>query len=323
MSDHTESTPTNKKEAIITVVGFLGAGKTTLIKTLITRYHQINWNPYVILNDYENANLDAQQLTQQMEPEWIKALSGSCICCSGIGELREFVNNIPARENGITLIEANGTSDACSLMGFLGVGVHERFMPPIQISVVDVKLWQTRGEHNELEANQIQVSSLLLLTHLEKASETRKTEVIKELKKLNPSAKILTMEDLDVKTLPYVLPSNNPIQKLDHYKAHWSSCSADLPALPDLHCVKEICKEIPSSILRVKGCTKIAEEENFSYFERNPDGEVFIRPYNGVPITGPKLLTIGPGSDSSELEKIIQKSLVKGVSRKRLKEEQS
>ena len=88
-------------EAIITVVGFLGAGKTTLLKHLIEHYIDNGWDPFVILNDYENANIDAQQFKGQIETNQLRALSGSCICCSGINELREFINRIPKRNNGI------------------------------------------------------------------------------------------------------------------------------------------------------------------------------------------------------------------------------
>ncbi|MBQ4804628.1 cobalamin biosynthesis protein CobW [Aquimarina sp. MMG015] len=298
-------------EAIITIVGFLGAGKTTLLKHLVTSYIKNNWNPFIVLNDYENANLDALQLIDKIDPKWIRALTGSCICCSGINELRDHVNRIPVRTNGVTLIEANGTSDACALMEFLGVGLNDRFLPPIQISVVDVKNWQKRGEYDELEANQVQVSSLIILTHLEKTTKNRQTLVRKELKALNRFAKIMTMDEIDATLLPEFLPSKNIAQKLDHQKAHWSSCSTDLPDLPNLDCIYTICNALPKSILRVKGCTKIGDEKKYTYFERNPDGQVFIRPFNGIPITGPKLLTVGPGSESSLLEKVIQTSLKK------------
>ncbi|AXT54521.1 cobalamin biosynthesis protein CobW [Aquimarina sp. AD1] len=298
-------------EAIITIVGFLGAGKTTLLKHLVTSYIKNNWNPFIVLNDYENANLDALQLIDKIDPKWIRALTGSCICCSGINELRDHVNRIPVRTNGVTLIEANGTSDACALMEFLGVGLNDRFLPPIQISVVDVKNWQKRGEYDELEANQVQVSSLIILTHLEKTTKNRQTLVRKELKALNRFAKILTMDEIDATLLRELLPSKNIAQKLDHQKAHWSSCSTDLPDLPNLDCIYTICNALPKSILRVKGCTKIGDEKKYTYFERNPDGQVFIRPFNGIPITGPKLLTVGPGSESSLLEKVIQTSLKK------------
>ena len=293
-------------EAIITVVGFLGSGKTTLLRHLINNYASKGYTPFVVLNDYENANLDAQQFLDQLDSKQVRALSGSCICCSGINELREFVNRIPQRANGITLIEANGTSDACSLMSFLGVGLNERFLPPIQISVVDVKNWQTRDENNDLEVNQIQVSSLIVLTHIENVSEERKNFVIKELNKFNPTAEILIMNEIDVTLLPKLLPSKNKFQKFDHLKAHWSSCSIDLPNLPHTSYIYDICNALPKTILRVKGCTQIGDKKEFVYFERTPNGKVSIRPFNGVPITGSKLLTIGPGSEPSLLEKVIK-----------------
>ena len=296
-------------EAIITIVGFLGSGKTTLLNYFIDRFTEKEWNPFVILNDYENANMDVQQFLEKVDNKHVKALTGSCICCSGIHELRNYVNGIPVRKNGVTLIEANGTSDACALMEFLGVGVNNRFLPPIQISVVDVLNWQKRGEHNDLEANQIQVSSLIVLTHLDGASEDRTALVIKDLKKHNPFAKIIAMEKLDVELLPILLPSKNVVDKLAHQKAHWSSCSIDLPVLPSKECIDLICNQLPKSILRVKGCVQIAKETNYTYFERTPDGKIFVRPFKGVPITGTKLLTIGAGSEPAILEKAITDSL--------------
>ena len=302
----------NNKEGIITIVGFLGAGKTTLLKKLLSEYVKEGYAPYVILNDYENANLDAQQLTSMLGPEFIKPLNGSCICCSGIGELRDLVNRIPERDKGITIIEANGTSDACSLMGFLGVGINNRFSPPVQVSVVDVKNWQKRSENNELEANQIQVSSLIVLTHLEGVSENEKIKVIKSLRNLNPLAAIEKIDKLDISNLEMLSPFNIEAKKMDHQKSHWSSCSVELPSLPSLDSIEIICNKIPSTILRVKGVTKILRDEHFTYFERTPDGSIMGRKYNGVPITGPMLVTIGPGSDPEILAKIVESTILRG-----------
>jgi len=162
-----------------------------------------------------------------------------------------------------------------------------------------------------LEANQIQVSSLLVLTHLEQCSEARKSEVMADLKTRNPTAQIVTLESLDVWLLPQLLPSQNNVDKLDHHKAHWSSCSIDLPVFPDKASIKALCLALPNSLQRVKGCTQIGQEEHYIFFERKPDGEVHIRPFNGIPITGSKLLTIGPGSDPDMLEEKLQTILNK------------
>ena len=153
-------------QPIITIVGFLGSGKTTLLKKLTTDFINESWTPHIILNDYQNAHMDAQSFLDLIPKEKLTALSGSCICCTGVNELRQAVNEVPPAEKTITLIEANGTTDAATLMEFLGVGLKKFYAPPVQISVVDARHWQKRGMHNELEANQIQVSSLVILNFL-------------------------------------------------------------------------------------------------------------------------------------------------------------
>ena len=172
-----------------------------------------------------------------------------------------------------------------------------------------MKNWQQRGEHNALEANQIQVSSVLILTHLKNVHSNRKAQVIRELKKLNPSAKVLNMNRLGALLLPELVPSKNRAQKFEHQKAHWASCSVDLPDIPNTASIHAICAALPKSILRVKGCTRIQGDLNFTYFERTPSGEVHIRPFNGIPITGSKLLSIGPGSTPALLENAIKKRI--------------
>ncbi len=296
-------------ESIVAIVGFLGAGKTTLLRHLVERFLAESWNPYVILNDYANADLDAEQISREILPRSVRALTGSCICCDGINELRDSVNNIPMRERGITLIEANGTSDASMLMGFLGVGLDERYAPPIQISVVDVENWQRRGFHNELEAEQVRVSSLIVLTHLEGASNDRVAQVAEGVSGINPLATVVSREELDVLLVPELQPIENASTGLDHRKTHWSSCSVTLPDLPDVECIKHICDSIPSTILRIKGCTRVGRDEGYTYFERVPSGRVYVRPYSGSPRTGPKLLTVGPGSEPLLLQRAVTRSL--------------
>lgn len=294
-------------ERIISIVGFLGAGKTTLLKHLTDQLLEGNWSPFIILNDYENASLDASQFIEKLSPKWVKPLNGSCICCSGLTELRNNVNRIPEREKGVTLIEANGTSDACALNGFLGVGIHDRFSPPIQLSVVDCKNWQKRGEHNDLEANQIQLSSIVVLTYLDHIDKERRTEVIKSVRQFNPFAKIVGLEDLDIRILMEASPSENNPEKLEHHKAHWASCSIDLPNLPSMESIQTLCDALPNSILRVKGFTKIGDDSDYTYFEQTPDGKIATRPFKGQPMMGAKFLTIGLGSSKETLSDAVGK----------------
>lgn len=296
-------------EAIIVIVGFLGAGKTTLLKKLVNHYHYGFWSPYVILNDYQDALVDAQYFHDILNPKQIGAISGSCICCSGITELRNSVNQIPKREKGITFIEANGTTDAFQLMGFLGVGIKEHFMPPVQIAVVDTRHWQKRGDENELEANQVQVSSVVVLNYAKEVSPERREEVAAEVSKMNSGAIVVDWDDLDMGILPVTAPSKNSASKMDHQKAHWSSCSVDLPDPIASEKLDILLKEIPGSILRLKGCTRLNDDPEYTFFERTPTGEIFYRPFHGKLVSGPKLLLIGPGSHPDLVEGVLNQTV--------------
>ena len=298
-----------KMEPIVVIVGFLGAGKTTLLKKLTEYYLQNHWDPFVILNDYQNANIDSQYFLDLLDKEKINPLSGSCICCSGVTELRQLVNNIPERNKGITFIEANGTTDACTLMEFLGVGLRKGFTPAIQVSIIDARYWQKRGHHNDLEANQIQTSSLIILNHAIEVSIERKKDILEEIRSLNPYAIVKDWESLEIESLPELIPSANKVDTIDHLKFHWSSCSVDLPNPLSSKVLHRILEKVPPQILRIKGCTIIDEDPHYSFIERIPDGKIFIRPYYGELISGPQMVLIGPGSNPIEIEEIIKKEI--------------
>lgn len=300
---------TQVREPVIVIVGFLGVGKTTLLKKIVRESLDHGQAPRVILNDYENANLDAQQFADFLDLNCVSALTGSCICCTGITELRSLVNDIPARANGVTLIEANGTTDACELMGFMAVGLNERFLPPVQVSVVDVRFWQQRGYGNELEADQIQVSSRIVLNYPDQVSAERLSEVRKQIASLNPAAVITEWQDFRLSQIePGAAPEPQSAgRKVDHSDSHWSACSVELADPMSSMVLIQILKDLPETILRVKGCTRLDDDEGYSFFERLPSGETFVRPYRGKLIAGPRLLVIGPGSDPAELRALIER----------------
>ena len=55
---------------LILIAGFLGAGKTTLLRALLPRLGARGLRPHVILNDYENADVDAilEQARVEQDP---------------------------------------------------------------------------------------------------------------------------------------------------------------------------------------------------------------------------------------------------------------
>ena len=129
--------------------------------------------------------------------------------------------------------------------------------------------------------------------------------MVASIKEMNPEAIIADWDELDTEILQSLKPSLNSGTKMDHHKSHWSSCSVDLPDPMNSEKLKNLLEKIPDSVLRVKGCTKLDEENDYTFFERTPTGETFFRPFLGKLVSGPKLLLIGPGSDPKSVESLL------------------
>ena len=78
-------------EPIIVIVGFLGAGKTTLLKKLAEDTVKKNWQPYILLNDYENASLDAQQFMDLVGLGWPSCMLRAFILVYGPTDVLKFI----------------------------------------------------------------------------------------------------------------------------------------------------------------------------------------------------------------------------------------
>ena len=143
---------------------------------------------------------------------------------------------------------------------------------------------------------------MIVLTHVENVSLQKLNEVKNEVEGVNPFAVIISQSEVMDSITAGLKPIPALRKKLDHHQTHWSSCSVDLPGLSSPESILEICNALPESIVRVKGCTRIGDDSEYTYFERCPDGQIFMRPYSGTPVTGAKLLTVGPGSHPELLQ---------------------
>ena len=173
---------------LVIIVGFLGAGKTTFIRELLPLLESRGLEPFVIINDYANAKVDASSLVK--DGRMVTPINGNCICCDSIIELMNVLLEIPLTEKRLVLIEANGTTDPTALIEHLLVNedFRRRFHPLLQVGIVDLKRWQKRHWHNELERLQIETASHLLFTREEEVSKTRVAQVRSDIEWFHPKA---------------------------------------------------------------------------------------------------------------------------------------
>ena len=151
------------KHPLILLTGFLGSGKTTFLRSLMQELGSLRVGVSVIINDFENAEVDATLLRQESDhdrPE-VTSVSGSCLCCDSSEAFLESVGSIPVADGGVLIVEVNGTTDTIEMIASLTVRPEARlrFWSPIQITVIDAQRWGHRGVHGALEREQLSTAT--------------------------------------------------------------------------------------------------------------------------------------------------------------------
>jgi G3E family GTPase len=124
--------------AVTLIAGFLGAGKTTLINSLLQ--NEAGLAIAAIVNDFGSINIDAKLISENSED--VIGLKNGCVCCSLQGDLLRTLKSILSRDGRIDhiLIEASGVSDPQGIIEVLmDPVVHEAVRLDAVVTVVDVE----------------------------------------------------------------------------------------------------------------------------------------------------------------------------------------
>jgi G3E family GTPase len=183
------------------ITGFLGAGKTTLLNALLK-------DPFlagacVIINEFGETGID--HLLVERSDENVVELSSGCLCCTIRGDLIETLNSLLDRRSAGTLktfdriiIETTGLADPAPVLHALMRD--DRLLQRVRlegvVTVVDgVNGMATLDAHGEA-VKQVAVADRVVLTKLDlltgREGEDMLFAIIPRLRKLNPSARLLT-----------------------------------------------------------------------------------------------------------------------------------
>lgn len=296
---------------LVLVVGFLGSGKTTFLKNLMPALALEGITPGLLINDYQNARIDAAQFEDLIQE--VKALSGDCVCCGSRDQLLEELQNFQHAPDRIMVIETNGTTDAAQLIESLALDpTLKKFTPPIQLSVIDGKRWQKRLWHNSLEREQTRTASHISISHKDSISADRLAHVVKSLEECGARG-ILTepfafAHELAALAREVFTPfADTPSEKNDHPQHHdhphrhsdfhFSSCEFDIPRRVSKKTFIEIMDRLPEEVIRAKGIVVFDENpEEFYVFQKtdSADSTQFF-PVGKTPrVNTPLVLLIGP-----------------------------
>lgn len=173
--------------------GFLGAGKTTLIKKLIAEGYK-NEKLVLIENEFGDIGIDGGFL-QDAGVE-ITEMNSGCICCSLVGDFGKALEKVledysPDR----ILIEPSGVGKLSDVIRAVqNINAHDVQLDGFTTIVDAKKCKMYQKNFGEFFNNQITYASCLILSHTAGLSTEKIDDCIRCIKELNPVAPIVTTE---------------------------------------------------------------------------------------------------------------------------------
>ncbi len=186
------------------VSGFLGAGKTTLIKKLLAEAFQ-GEKLVLIENEFGEISIDGGFLKESGVQ--ISEMSSGCICCSLVGDFSKALKDVhqqfaPDR----ILIEPSGVGKLSDVI--VAVENTVKDVPDMKlnsfVTVADAtKVKVYMKNFGEFYNNQIESAGTIILSRTQKLTQEKLEAAVALLREKNPNAAILTTpwDELDGKTI--------------------------------------------------------------------------------------------------------------------------
>ena len=186
------------------VSGFLGAGKTTLIKKLLAEAFQ-GEKLVLIENEFGEISIDGGFLKDSGVQ--ISEMSSGCICCSLVGDFGKALKDVQAQFHpDRILIEPSGVGKLSDVIVAVQNTVAD--IPDMQlnsfVTVADAtKVKVYMKNFGEFYNNQIESAGAIILSRTQKLTQEKLEAAAAMLREKNPDAAILTTpwDQLDGKVI--------------------------------------------------------------------------------------------------------------------------
>ncbi len=186
------------------ISGFLGAGKTTLIKKLLAEAFP-GEKLVLIENEFGEISIDGGFLKESGVQ--ISEMSSGCICCSLVGDFNQALRDVADRFHpDRILIEPSGVGKLSDVI--VAVENTAADAPELKlnsfVTVVDAaKVKVYMKNFGEFYNNQVESAGAIVLSRTQKVSQEKLEAAVAMLREKNPSAAILTTpwDQLDGKTI--------------------------------------------------------------------------------------------------------------------------
>ena len=202
--------------------GFLGAGKTTLIKKMLSEAYQ-GEKLMLIENEFGQIGIDGGFLKESGIN--ITEMNSGCICCSLVGDFSTALKEAILTYNpDRIIIEPSGVGKLSDVVKATEAVLSDNVVLNGLTTVVDVKKCKMYMKNfGEFFNNQIEVAKCIILSHTSGVDEHKIEEAVALIREKNHEAAIIVTDwdKLDGKQILETIEHSNTLEKeIEEMKHH-------------------------------------------------------------------------------------------------------
>lgn len=317
--------PGLERTPVILVTGFLGAGKTTLIRRWLSESPMTGRKLGVVMNDFGTVNVDALLVQKPDLP--VTEVQGGCLCCAPDQDLSRAVSQLVRDQGcGLVVIEPSGLADPVATLDALtDPDELKRFELRAVVAVVDALAYsETAGDEGtwQMLKAQVRYADWVLVSKCDTAPASAVERLLETCRSLNPSAQIRRMPRV-VPMLPDLLAGPPTVQALALDQA--SAADSVNPASPHLHAryrsvtfrfplaiqrsaFEEFLRQLDrTDVVRAKGFVRFSGRSDEIYVFQSVYGHFVIDEYPARPHPEAVAVLIGPSLDPAKYTAQLQR----------------
>jgi G3E family GTPase len=201
MSSSLSENPSEARLPVTVITGFLGSGKTTLVKHILT--NQEGLRTAVIVNELSEIGIDSE-LIVSADDDMVE-LENGCICCSINNDFLDAVFRILGRSVDYLVVETSGVSDPLPVvLTFLRSELRDGVRVDSIITVADAADFCLDRFESKAARNQLCHGDVVLLNKCDLVDGERLRTLEHAIRTLKPQARILRTTQCRV-ALPLLL----------------------------------------------------------------------------------------------------------------------
>lgn len=263
------------------ITGYLGTGKTTLLRKLLD--YAANGNGprlAVLMNEFGTIDVDAKMIKASNFD--LVELAGGCVCCSLTGEFNAALLELASMENPPehVIVETTGLAEPDAIIVDLQEAIDVARLDSV-VTLVDCDAFSKYPSLGHTGRVQIEMADLLVLTKTDLVTVEVQKEIARMVNEINDRAMIIASEKGNVSAQLILADRSEVLAKVDKTKIN-----------------KNHLKEIQTFIVPID---KPLMEERFTEFIYGIDSSIY-RAKGFVPLTDGRIVLFNYVAGRHQLE---------------------